>query len=210
MTDVSVSIIVATDLEGAIGLGKTIPWRMPSDLKHFQQYTMNKIVVMGRKTFESLPVFLHGRVSVIISSDTDAIQAKVKALKAVSDEVPPIIHVDSLIGLGGVVDAIMEDYDVDKTEIVVIGGGTIYKQFLEFTDKVIMTVVDTKSGGDVLFPSLSEKMFSLVSTKSVPRHASDEFESSTFTFQRSKSNVVSFSDGKTLSWWDLARRTWRP
>ncbi len=63
-------LIYARAANGAIGLGGALPWRLPADLKHFKALTLGKPMIMGRKTFESLPGLLPGRRHIVLTHDT--------------------------------------------------------------------------------------------------------------------------------------------
>lgn len=130
--------IVATDSEGAIGRGGEIPWRLPEDLRHFKELTMGHPVIMGRKTWESLPRRpLPGRRNIVLTRDphfsADGAERAASPEHAVSlcapDEVP-----------------------------FFIGGGEIYRQSIHlFTDIELTEVKTTSPGADTFFPKLSEK-----------------------------------------------------
>ena len=71
MIKINLSIIVAMAKNRVIGINNQLPWRLPEDLKYFKTVTMNKPIVMGRKTFESMPKALPNRTNVIITRKTD-------------------------------------------------------------------------------------------------------------------------------------------
>lgn len=123
-----INIIVATDLNGAIGAGNKLPWHLPKELARFKELTMNSTVIMGRKTYESMPFYpkgLPGRNNVIIS----------RTLK----EVPGCTVVDSL-------DTYMRYLKLSnsKETVWVIGGGEIYKEAIKYSTGIYLTVVETE------------------------------------------------------------------
>ena len=124
------SLIVAMDDDDLIGNGDKLPWHEPEDLRWFKTITIGKTVVMGRSTWESLPVKpLPDRENIVISTTlTEAPGAKVfKSLEQV--------------------------YRLDRDEIVFMGGASIYKQVLPVVDRVYLTEIPGSHEGDVYFPS---------------------------------------------------------
>lgn len=120
-----ISIVVAVSDNNAIGAGGTLLWRLPKDMEYFKKITMGHHVLMGRKTWDSIPAKfrpLTGRVNIVITRQKDF-----KAEGAV------------------VVKSLEEGIELAKNageqELMVIGGGEIYKQVFPETDKVYLTKV---------------------------------------------------------------------
>jgi dihydrofolate reductase len=130
-----VSIVAAMDENFGIGYQNKIPWYLPEELKHFKSLTSGGIVIMGRKTYDSIGYPLPNRVNVIISRQD---------LK----EYP-----SSLIVAHSVEDALNIAKKFSK-EIFVIGGGEIYKQFLEkkLVDRLCLSFVQGNFLADTFFP----------------------------------------------------------
>ena len=128
-----ISIIAAVDETNNIGWGNDLPWRLPSDLKRFKQITMGKPIIMGRKTHESLGRPLPGRKNIVITSDKD--------YAAPGCEVAHSI--DQALKLAG-----------EAEEVMVIGGGDIYKEYLKIAHRIYLTEIHNKqrSFGDTKFP----------------------------------------------------------
>lgn len=125
----TISAIVATDINGLIGKGNTLPWHLPSDLKYFKEVTSGKTVVMGRKTFESLGRPLPNRKNIVISRTK------------VQDE-----RVETYSTLEAAI--------VENPDCFIIGGAQIYKYALEkeLIDELYVTVIDYDFGaGDAYF-----------------------------------------------------------
>nr|AIA18933.1 Dihydrofolate reductase [uncultured bacterium] len=132
------TIVVAMDRNRVIGKNGDIPWagKLRADMEHFKQFTMGKVVVMGRKTYDSIPARfkpLSGRENIVLTKNLEF-----KALGcAVFHEVEPV-----------------EMISVSR-EVCVLGGAEIYKLFFEATDELIVTEVDTEVlGGDTFFPEI--------------------------------------------------------
>lgn len=133
-----ITLIAAMNKHRTLGLNGTMPWRNREDLQHFKDYTMNKTVVMGRVTYEGLPKKLEGRNIFVVSRDEKYdIQDLKRYLEGHFDE-----------------------------EIVVAGGGEIYKEAIQFADKLVISIIhDNDVIGDTFFPEIDLTVFN--KTKSV-------------------------------------------
>lgn len=120
-----ISLIYACDLNGAIGKDNTLPWHLPEDLKRFKGLTLGGTIVMGRKTYESLPSYpkgLPGRRNIVVS----------RTLKSTDD----VEVVDSL-------DNFLRSVKSEET-VWVIGGGEIYRSAIKYASSVYQTLIDTR------------------------------------------------------------------
>jgi len=145
------SLIVAMTRGGVIGHGGGLPWKLSSDLKRFKSLTMGHAIIMGRKTFESLPRALPGRKMIVVS--------RAKELSAPAD-----VLVASSLG-----EALRLAGDDDKP--YVIGGGEIFEQALPAVDRLYVTWVEAEVAGDVRFPAVDWHAWREVSAE---RHSADE------------------------------------
>lgn len=135
------NLIVAVDNNWAIGCKGTMLFRLPEDLKHFQSETSGSVVVMGRKTLVSLPrsAPLKNRTNIVITTDKSFEAEGAKVCHSVDDAL-----------------ALIKKYEKDGQQVYIIGGETIYKQFLPYTNKAIITHIDaTADNADTFFPDLS-------------------------------------------------------
>jgi dihydrofolate reductase len=129
-----ISIIVAVASNNAIGLNNELLWHLPEDLKRFKKITSGHAVVMGKKTFESLPNGpLKNRKNIVI---TDMPGEKIEGCTMA-------YSIDEAIG----------HCDPDK-ENFIIGGGSIYQQFLPLANKLYITKVDEVFEANVFFPQV--------------------------------------------------------
>ena len=126
------SIIVAVSENGVIGLNNQLIWRLPDDLKRFKQLTLGHPMIMGRKTFESIGKPLPGRQSIIITRDEN-------------------FSFEGTIVAHSLHEAINEAKKTGTDEAFIIGGGDIYKQVQNITDKLYLTEVHTVIEGDTFF-----------------------------------------------------------
>ena len=153
----SLTIIVAMDRNMSIGDGKKLLWRIPSDLKYFKKMTMGKILIVGRKTYETLPK-LKGRELIVVSSK------KLKDIKCAN-------NVNATIDL------------LNGKNAYVIGGAMIYKMFLKFTNFIDMTLVNSNLKG-IKFPEIERKEWEMVNIKNVIRLKDDDYETIRVMFER--------------------------
>lgn len=152
-----VKLIVATDNKGGIGKDNQLLWHLPNDLKRFKFITNNHVVIMGRKTFESIGRVLPNRTNVVITRNKDLV-------------------FDGCVVCSSLEEA-MERYAAE--DVFIIGGGEIYKQALPFADKVYLTKVDTELEADTFFPEIDEKDWELVLLE---RHLMDDKHPYNYTF----------------------------
>ncbi|WP_461809972.1 dihydrofolate reductase [Faecalimonas sp.] len=133
------NLIVAVDKNWAIGCGNRLLVSIPADMKFFRETTMGKVVVMGRKTLESFPGGqpLKNRTNIVITRDKNY---KVK---------------DAIV-VTSVEEALEELKKYDEEEIYIIGGESIYRQFLSYCKTAYVTKVDHTYEADTSFPNLDE------------------------------------------------------
>ncbi|HEV2816643.1 MAG TPA: dihydrofolate reductase [Allosphingosinicella sp.] len=130
MTRPRIEIVVARADNGVIGANGTLPWRLPRDLRHFKAITSGAPMIMGRKTFESLPNILPGRRHIVLTRDPAWRREGVEIAHSVAD---------ALALVGG-----------DRVSI--IGGAEIYRLFLPIADTIHLTEVHLEPAGDTFFP----------------------------------------------------------
>jgi dihydrofolate reductase len=128
-----ISLIAAMAKNGVIGRDNRLPWRLPADLAHFKRVTMGKPMIMGRKTWESLPGVLPGRRHIVVTRDP-----------AYRAEGCVLVHsLEQALEVAG-----------EAPEVMVVGGGTLYKEMLPRADRLYLTQVDADVEGDARFPEI--------------------------------------------------------
>lgn len=154
-----VVLIVAAAENNAMGKDNDLPWHLPDDFRRFKKITSGHTIVMGRKTFESLPGMLPNRRHVIISrredyrpEGCDVYESLEKAL----DSVPK------------------------NEDVFVIGGGEIFKIAIEIADVIEITRVHATIDGDTFFPEIDPETWKLSSAEFHPKDEKHKFE---FTFE---------------------------
>lgn len=141
------SQIAAMAQNRVVGANNKLPWHLPEDLNFFREKTRNKIMIMGRKTFDSLPKVLPHRYHIVISRSPHVhenpsvtfVQNIEQALEKAKTLIPPW-----------------------PEEVFIVGGGEIYKQSLPLTDKIYLTVIEKDFHGDTYFPQFDLNQFEMI------------------------------------------------
>lgn len=157
------SIIVAMDRKGVIGVNNTLPWRLSTDLKNFKTLTMGKPIVMGRKTWESIGKPLPGRDNVVITRNRDY-----RAEGAV------VCH--SL-------DEALTRFS-EQPEICIIGGRDIFSAALDHADRLYLTEVDADVEGDTWFPVFDRSEWREVDRQAFAADEKNEYPFSIVTLEK--------------------------
>lgn len=149
---IRVSALVAHDSQRIIGHGKDIPWTMRDDLKRFKERTVGKFCVVGRKTFDAMPV-LTDRNFVVVS------ELLFNAGPNPYDDQYSVLAKDVKMGI----ELAMNGADVlGQTEIFVIGGGEVYKAAMPYLDRIYATEVDAEVGkqeDSIFFPPIAYELW---------------------------------------------------
>ena len=127
-----ISLIAAMDQNRLIGKGNCLPWRLPADMRHFRKLTLGKPVVMGRRTFESIGKPLAKRTNIVLTRD-------------------PHFSVGGCIVARSFDEALREADGCE--EVMIIGGYSVYKQFLDCAERFYLTQIHECFEGDVYFPA---------------------------------------------------------
>jgi len=159
------SIIVARARNGVIGRENRLPWHLPADLRHFKALTMGKPMVMGRRTWESLPGLLPGRRHIVVSRDP--------AYRAEGAEVASSLA--GAVALAGAVE-----------EVMVIGGGQLYREALPLAGRIYLTEVEAEIEGDAWFPPFDETEWEEQERAHFPADERNEFPYSFVTLERKR------------------------
>lgn len=153
------SIIAAMDRNRVLGINNDIPWHIPHDLKRFKRLTSEHTVIMGRKTFESLPGPLPKRRNIVITSREDFSPPGVEVVKSIEDSIK-------------IADKNQENF--------VAGGANIYEQFLPYADKLYLTFIDAAFEGDAYFPEIDLAKWYLLDEE---HHVTDDDKKIPFTYK---------------------------
>lgn len=160
----AIALVVARARNGVIGRDGDLPWRLRSDLQRFKAITIGKPCIMGRKTWESLPLRpLPGRLNVVLTRDEgwgEDGQAKGALVCQTLDEAIEIAREQA------------EDDGVD--EICVIGGAGLFEAALPRARRLYVTEVEAEVEGDVLFPAFDEAAWTEVASEAHPAGEKDD------------------------------------
>jgi dihydrofolate reductase len=137
-----VSIVVAMSKNNVIGHNNELIWHLPADLKHFKEITTGHYIIMGRKTFESIGKPLPNRTSIVITRNKD-------------------YKIEGCIMANSLQDAIEKAAGQD--EVFIIGGAEIYRQSMDWVDKIYLTQVDADFEGDAKFPLINFEKWKIIS-----------------------------------------------
>ncbi len=145
-----ISLVVAVSKNGVIGRDGQLPWHLPSELKRFKDITFGKPIIMGRKTWDSLPKKpLPGRTNIVVTRQDD-------------------FRADGAVIVSGMDAARVAAAATGAPECCVIGGGDVYLQFLPEADRIYLTVVDVEVDGDTHFPALAHEDWVVTQVEQVP------------------------------------------
>lgn len=159
-----IALVYAVSQNGVIGNKGGLPWHVPSDLKHFKTVTLGKPIIMGRKTWESLPRKpLPGRINIVLTREAGFTAQGALVAKDVS----------SALALAGQVE-----------EICVIGGAEVFKAFLASTQKIYLTRILAMVEGDVMMPELDMAMWREVSRSGPLQTQGDGAAYETLVYER--------------------------
>ena len=143
--------VYACDLKGAIGKDGDLPWRQSTDLQHFKRVTLGGTIVMGRKTWDSLPGKLPGRRSIVMS-------------RTPRDDVE-VMSYDEVKELSS------------KQDVYIIGGGEIYQLFREDVKELHRTIIQTEiKDADTFAPDIEDLGFHLIGERVVGASAKDQYD----------------------------------
>lgn len=161
-----VSMIVAVDESNGIGMndGK-IPWKLLDDMKHFREVTIGKPIIMGRKTYESLPCTLPHRKNIVMTRDTDPDNPlyKTEGIEVVNDVESALAAAKRSLEVSG------------GNEVVIIGGAEIYNLFAPHASDLHLTRVHTNANCDVKL-DIDTSVLSLKNVDSFERDENNEFD----------------------------------
>ncbi len=156
-----ISTIVAVAKNNVIGKDNDIPWYLPADLKYFKKVTTGHHIVMGRKCYESIGRPLPKRTNVVVTRN-------------------PFFMATGCLVTHNVAEAVQLAEANGEEEVFIIGGGQIYEIALPHVDRIYLTEVDLEVEGDIFFPEIDEKNWTLVKET---KHQADEKNEYNYTFK---------------------------
>ena len=165
----TISIIVAIARNGAIGKNNDLLWHIPEDFKWFKKHTSGHTVVMGKRTWESLTIRpLPGRTNIVISDD-------------------PADRFDGCIMVSSIEEAIERMSECQENFI--IGGGTVYRQFLPLAHKFYLTRVHQDFDADIFFPEFDTQDWAEIFSEDHPEKEPEKLGFSFYIYERKESKL---------------------
>ncbi|CAN5293479.1 type 3 dihydrofolate reductase [soil metagenome] len=158
-----ISIIIAYASNGVIGLNNALPWHLPADLKHFQQLTLNKPIIMGRKTYESIGMPLPKRINVVVTRNQQF-------------SVPGVELAHSL-------EAAFTSH-AESEELMVIGGAELLRQALPYAQRLYLTEIHQEFNGDTYLPAIDWQQWREVAREHHKADAKNAYDYSFVTWER--------------------------
>ncbi len=156
-----VSIIVAMDENGGIGIENQLPWRLPADLRRFKRLTMGHHLIVGRKTYESIGRLLPGREMIVLTRSIG--------------EKPPNYSVAATLEK-----ALAIARRGEESEVFIAGGAEVYRLALPVTDRIYLTRVHARTSADTYFPKIDLAGWNIVLASDRPADEQNPFAT---TFQ---------------------------
>ena len=163
MENRELTIIAAVSINNVIGNKNKLIWKLSNDLKRFKNLTTNHSVIMGRKTFESLPNPLPDRNNIVITRDTNYSKPNIQVCSSIEDAI---------------------NLTKTDTQPFIIGGGEIYTQTINIVDKIELTRVHEEFDGDAYFPEIPLDIFELINEENYNSDLENEFDYSYLTYKK--------------------------
>jgi dihydrofolate reductase len=167
--DLIISHVVAMSNNWVIGVNNDLPWSLKDDLAHFKEYTTGKIIVMGRKTFESIGRPLPNRINYVISSTLENVEG-------VSIFTNPEDAIEAA-----------KAYNLDKhiaNEVAIIGGGYLFRDSIDSFNKLVLTRVNCSIDGDVYYPEIDFNNWELVSSEKFLKNKDNQYDFAVETYNK--------------------------
>lgn len=164
--DLEVVHVVAMDQQRCIGKGNDLPWHISADLKHFKEITQGGVVVMGRKTLESMGRALPKRVNWVITRDPHWSFEGVKVAHSIEDALQHAVD-----------DVIASE---KPKSIFIIGGGEIFTQTIAITDRLELTHVELDVQGDAHYPEIPNEFKKIAAEQHLDDKTGIAFEFATY------------------------------
>ena len=166
---ITISHVVALSNNNVIGVNNSLPWNLKTDLAHFKNYTSNKIIVMGRKTYESIGRPLPNRINLIVSNTIKEINGA-ELFKSTQDAINKA-----------------KELCINKNlnEIIIIGGGYLFRDTLSITNKLVLTKVNCNIEGDIFYPEIDLNEWKKLSSENFKKDSDNDYDFTVITYEKS-------------------------
>ena len=166
---ITISHVVALSNNNVIGVNNSLPWNLKTDLAHFKNYTSNKIIVMRIKTYESIGRPLPNRINLIVSNTIKEVKGA-ELFKSTEDAINKAKEL-----------CINKNLD----EIIIIGGGYLFRDTLSITNKLVLTKVDCNIEGDVFYPDIDLNEWEKLSSEHFTKDLDNDYDFTVITYEKS-------------------------
>ena len=157
------TIIAAASNNNVIGNNNKLIWHIPKDLMRFKELTLNHAIIMGRKTFESLPNPLPNRLNIVVTRNTNYNHEGILVCKSIEEA---LTHCKN------------------DSQPFIIGGGEIYTQTIDIADKIELTRVYKNYDGDAYFPEITEDLLIFIKEETNANTGDEKIKYSFLTYKR--------------------------
>tara|TARA_B100001059_G_scaffold125889_1_gene125889 strand:+ start:48 stop:533 length:486 start_codon:yes stop_codon:yes gene_type:complete len=157
-----ISHLVAVSNNNVIGKDNDLPWKLKKDLLHFKNYTVGKTILMGRKTFESIGKPLPNRNNFIVSTTLQNVNGA-EVFKSLDSAIKNVSSGE---------------------EVVIIGGGYLFRESINFFNKLVLTQVDCVIDGDIFYPEVNLDQWTLEQSEDFKKDEDNEYNFSVKTFTK--------------------------
>ena len=162
-----VSLLVAMDERGGIGLHNRLPWHLSADLKRFKELTLGHHILMGRKTYESIGRILSGRTMLVLTSHKD-------------------FKAENVLIASSLTAALEQVARRGEDEAFIIGGGQVFAQALPLADRIYLTRVHASLEADVFFPAFDEHLWRQTCLSTHPADEKNDYPYSFYVLEKIK------------------------
>ncbi|XEC92555.1 dihydrofolate reductase [Paenibacillus tarimensis] len=161
----SITLIAAMARNRTIGNGNKLPWHLPKEMAFFTRSTTGKTIIMGRNTFESFGKPLKNRLNVVLTRNKNYAPEGCEIVESVEEA--------------------LERYRM--ADIMIIGGEQVYRQFLPYADRILLTEIDAEFEGDAFFPDFNPEEWVLTETVKGIRDENNPYDYYFQTYERKRS-----------------------
>lgn len=160
-----VKILVACDENRVIGKNNELIWHLPADLKRFKELTTGNVIIMGRKTYDSIGRPLPNRINIVVTRQSD-------------------FKKEGVIVVNSLEEAILKGKSLHRGDIYIVGGAEIYQQALHVVEEIDLTLIHDIFEGDAFFPLIDEQTWTLTSKIRGVTDEKNPFQYSFLTYSR--------------------------
>lgn len=160
-----IKILVAFDENRVIGKNNTLIWHLPADLQRFKALTTGHVIIMGRKTYESIGKPLPNRTTIVITRQAE-------------------FNSEGIITVHSLGEAILKAKSISREDIYIVGGAEIYQLSLAHADQILVTQLHDIFDGDAYFPEIPMDAWEIVEREKGVTDEKNKFQYSFLTYQK--------------------------